>query len=90
MTQRQPTTKSEHKCRSKTAYASERIAQVRADQLAEKRGVMLYVYRCRDCNRWHHTRQAQKGARKKPLVLVQRDPLRDVVRPIDDFEVLDA
>lgn len=71
MTQRQPKTTSEFRCRDKQQYASERIAAIRAAQITEKRGVQLSTYRCRHCNRWHLTSQLQKGARKKPLVLAR-------------------
>lgn len=84
MTQRAPRTTSEHKCAGKRQYASERIANVRAGQLTAAHGVALYVYRCRHCNRWHHTRQ-KPGLGFKPLHLVDRTP---ALVALDDFEVL--
>ena len=55
-------TLSEIRCSGKMRYASERIATLRASALSAERGVALYVYRCRHCKSWHHTRQAPRRA----------------------------
>jgi len=48
--------------RNKVRYVSERIANVRADELTARTGTMLWVYRCPDCKSWHHTSLRPKGS----------------------------
>jgi len=43
-------------CQGKKKYGTEAFAQSTADELAAKRRVRLYVYKCKACGCYHHSR----------------------------------
>ncbi len=47
-------------CSMKQGHASERIAQRQAAVVAERTGLRIYTYRCRNCKRWHLTKKEQR------------------------------
>lgn len=51
--------KSHFACVAKTRYVSERIANIRAQQVGKARGVKLWSYKCPECKGWHLTKQSR-------------------------------
>lgn len=53
------TSKQHFNCVAKTRYVSERIAEIRAQQVGKRRGIRLWSYKCPECKGWHLTKRQQ-------------------------------